>query len=95
MKKQNEKKLQVVELNKDKHNTHPYGIKLPSRKNFKPKDVLRIQSQLIRGFVSGKIDDQSAKTLSYLCNNYIQNLQLVEFEERIQKLEEHVDDEAK
>ena len=88
MKNQKENKLQVVELPKDTANTPCLGIKLPNKKNFKPKDILRIQSQLIQGFIKGEIEDNEAKTLSYLCSNYLQNLQLIEYEERITKLEE-------
>lgn len=87
MKKSAKNNLQVVNFSTDKENTPHLGIKLPNKKNYKPKDILRIQSQLIQGFIKGEIEDGEAKTLSYLCSNYLQNLQFIEFEERITKLE--------
>ena len=85
--KQHRKKLQVIKINEDNENTPALSIILPRRKRMRARDVLRIQSQLIRGFIDGKIESQKAKDLSYLCSNYLNNIQVVEYEERIEQLE--------
>jgi len=85
--KMKRKSSQVIELHKFNNNSTPFGIVIPKRKNLKARDVLSIHSQLIRNFISGNIDSQEAKDLSYLCTNYLSALQLVDYEKRIEDLE--------
>ncbi len=64
-----------------------YPLTLPSRKVYRAKDILRIQSQLISGFIRGEIESEPAKTLSYLCNTFLTSLQFAEFETRLENIE--------
>ncbi len=90
--KQQEKKLQVIKMTKDNQNTPTLSIILPRRKRMRARDVLRIQSQLIRSFIDGKVESQKAKDLSYLCSNYLNNIQAVEYEERLEQLEKKLNE---
>ena len=83
--------LQVIDLQKNSPN--PYKITLPRNKKFNSKDILRLHSNLIKSFINGSIESNEAKTLSYLCSNYLQALQGVEVEERLKTLEEKFQDE--
>ena len=83
--------LEIVKPQKVSSN--PLGINISRKKKFTSKDILRIHSQLIRGFINGTIESQEAKTLSGLCSNYIQALQQTEYEDRIQELEKKISDE--
>lgn len=69
--------MKLVSIPKEKNK---FNIPLPDKKKFNSKDILRLQSSLISGFIRGTIESSEAKTLSYLCSNYIQNLQAVETE---------------
>ena len=84
-------KLKVLELQKDSGN-NPYKINIPRKKKFSPKDILRLHSNLIRSFIAGTIESNEAKTLSYLCSNYLQALEGVEIEKRLSELEEKLPD---
>lgn len=64
------------------------GIIIPKRVRFRARDILSIHSQLIRKFISGELKSQEAKDLSYLCSNYLNALQVTEFESRLKSLEE-------
>ena len=79
--------MKQVVKNKELTANNPFGIILPKRTRLKGRDILAIHSQLIRNFISGELDNQSAKDLSYLCSNYLNALQVVEFEDRLSKLE--------
>jgi len=81
------KKLQVIGFNEDNLNTPFPGLIIPNKIKLNSKDVLRIQSQLIKGFISGKVEGQKAKDLSYLTSTYLQTLQTVDLENRLDKLE--------
>lgn len=83
--------LQVIDLQKNSPN--PYKITLPRNKKFNSKDILRLHSNLIKSFINGSIESNEAKTLSYLCSNYLKALQGVEVEERLKTLEEKFQDE--
>lgn len=80
------KSSQVFDLHKFNKDS-PYGIMIPKRKKLKARDILSIHSQLIRNFISGQIESQNAKDLSYLCTNYLNTLQIVETEERLFEIE--------
>lgn len=71
-----------------KPNSPSLGIVIPKRTRFRAKDILSIHSQLIRKFISGELKSQEAKDLSYLCSNYLNALQVTEFESRLKSLEE-------
>ena len=87
MKKNESSELKVITMQGDSPNTPFPGLILPNKINLRPKDILRIQSQIIRGFIKGTVVGQNAKDLSYLCSTFLQNLQIVELEARIEKLE--------
>lgn len=91
---QRENKPKVLRLKQDSLSTrsNQYGIRLPRKKKFNSKDILRIHSQLIRGFINGSIESAEAKTLSGLCANYIQALQQAEIEERLKAIEEKINE---
>lgn len=92
VKKTEPESLQVIEFEKD-NSIIPF-IKIPNKVRLTAKDILRIQSQLISGFVKNKVDSETAKTLLYLTNGYIQALKAIEFEERINKIEERLRNET-
>lgn len=87
MKKTDCSELKVIQMQGDSSNTPFPGLIIPSKVNLRPKDILRIQSQLIRAFLSGRINGQPAKDLTYLCSQYLANLQTVELEKRLEILE--------
>ncbi|MHB8337931.1 MAG: hypothetical protein ACYDEE_11000 [Ignavibacteriaceae bacterium] len=82
-------KLQVIDINEDSKNT-PYKINIPRNKKFNAKDILRLHSNLIRSFINGSIESNEAKTLSYLCSNYLEALQGTEIEEKLKAIEERI-----
>lgn len=82
--------LEVVELKNNNPNSPFNGIKIPKKRKFAAKDILRIHSQLISTFIKGTLDSSEAKTLSYLCTNYLAALSQVELETRLADLEEQV-----
>lgn len=91
MKNSHDNKLQVIDLAKDGFNSQTaFKIILPRRKSLRPRDVLKIQSQLIRAFLRNEIESQRAKDLSYLCTNYLSNLQIVELEKKVELLNEKI-----
>lgn len=91
MKNSHDNKLQVIDLAKDGSNSQTaFKIILPRRKSLRPRDVLKIQSQLIRAFLRNEIESQRAKDLSYLCTNYLSNLQIVELEKKVELLNEKI-----
>lgn len=93
MKKSPKQKLserQVIDLAKDNYNQTAFKIILPKRIKLRPRDILRIQSQLIRAFLKNEIESQRAKDLSYLCANYLSNFQIVELEKKVELLNEKI-----
>jgi len=58
-----------------------------NKKTLKPKDIRRLMSKLIIGFCRGTIKSEQAKTLTYLCSQFIVITQAVELEERLTNLE--------
>ena len=60
------------------------------KKVLKPKDVQRLMSKLIIGFCNGTVKSDEAKTLTYLCSQYIAITQAVELEKRIFELEKRL-----
>lgn len=90
MESNSQPKPQVI-ITKGLRANSPFGIIMPKRKKLKARDILAIHSQLIRGFVGGHLLNQDAKDLSYLCSNYLSALQVVEFEDRISKLEKSIE----
>ena len=81
--------LKVLDLHKDNPNS-PFKINIQRKKKFNSRDILRLHSNLIRSFISGSIDSNEAKTLSYLCSNYLEALKQIEFEERLIQLENRI-----
>ncbi len=84
-------KLKVVSLQGNNSN-NPYKINIPRNKKFRAKDILRLHSNLIRSFIKGDIESNEAKTLSYLCSNYLEALGQCVLEEKIKKIEEQIGD---
>lgn len=68
-----------------------FGIQIPKKKKFNSRDILRIQSQLISGFINGTVESNEAKTLSYLCSNFVNNLQAAETEQRLNEIEKQLE----
>ena len=85
--------LEVLTLQDNTGDIPFNGIKIPKKRKFAAKDILRIHSQLISTFIKGTLDSSEAKTLSYLCTNYLAALSQVELETRLAELEERVSDE--
>ena len=81
--------LKVIDINEDSKNT-PYKINIPRNKKFTAKDILRLHSNLIRSFINGSIESNEAKTLSYLCSNYLAALQGTELEQKLQEIESRI-----
>jgi hypothetical protein len=71
----------------------PFNIKISRNKKFNSTDILRLHSQLIRAFINRDIESNDAKTLSYLCSNYLEALGMLEIEERLKLIEERVNNE--
>ena len=84
--------MKLAQINEGLDNK--FGIKIPKKKKFNSRDCLRMQSQLISSFIRGEPDSDHAKTLSYLLNSYLSNLQIVETEKRIIKLEEVINEKS-
>ena len=61
-----------------------------SKKILKAKDIQRLMSKLISGFCNGSIKSDAAKTLTYLCSQYISIYQTIEFEKRVSELEKRL-----
>lgn len=85
--------LELVEV-KELPQTPP-RLKLFTRdvKYLKVKDVRRAYSKLIQDYCKGLVTNDDAKTVTYMLSGYLQLIRDVEFEERLQQLEEKVSDE--
>lgn len=57
------------------------------------KDVKRAYSKLIQDYCKGFVNNEDAKTVTYMFSGYLQLVRDVEFEERLKQLEEKVSDE--
>ena len=57
-------------------------------KYLKIKDVKRAYSKLIQDYCKGLVNNDDAKTITYMFSGYLQLIRDVEFEERIKQLEE-------
>ena len=84
------KNVSVVPLPKSK-----YKINIFTRdiKYLKIKDVRRAYSRLIQDYCKGLVNNEDAKTITYMFSGYLQLVRDIEFEERIKILEERVGDE--
>ena len=56
----------------------------------KIKDVKRAYSKLIQDYCKGVVTNEDAKTIVYIFSGYLQLIRDVEFEERLNQLEERV-----
>jgi hypothetical protein len=92
MPKQNQNSLEIVEV-KELPQT-PARLKLFNRdiKYLKVKDVKRAYSKLIQDYCKGLVNNEDAKTVTYMFSGYLQLIRDVEFEERLKQLEEKVSD---
>lgn len=61
-------------------------------KYLKIKDVKRAYSRLIQDYCKGLVNNEDAKTITYMFSGYLQLIRDVEFEERLKLLEEKVSD---
>ena len=61
-------------------------------KYLKIKDVKRAYSRLIQDYCKGLVNNEDAKTITYMFSGYLQLIRDVEFEERLKLLEEKVRD---
>lgn len=93
MLKQNKNSLKVVEV-KELPQT-PARLKLFNRdlKYLKVKDVKRAYSKLIQDYCKGLVNNEDAKTITYMFSGYLQLIRDVEFEERLKLLEGKVNNE--
>lgn len=93
MKPKSKNSLQVVEVNELPQT--PYRLNLFSRevRYLKVKDVKRAYSKLIQDYCKGLVNNDDAKTITYIFSGYLQLIRDVEFEERLKQLEEKIDDE--
>lgn len=85
----NGKQRQRVERQEDSP-TLPLGYKNPIRIS-SVRDARRLLARLIREFQTGRVEDRWAKTLTYLVVSYVSVTRDSEIEERLQRLEEHLD----
>ncbi len=88
MPKFDKKSLNVIEV-KELPQT-PMRLKLFNRdiKYLKVKDVKRAYSKLIQDYCKGLVNNEDAKTVTYMFSGYLQLIRDVEFEERLIQLEE-------
>lgn len=73
-----------------------YKINIFNRdvKYLKIKDVKRSYSRLIQDFCKGLINNEDAKTITYMFSGYLQLIRDVEFEERLNQLEKKFGEET-
>lgn len=83
-----QKNLQILNMKKDSP-TIPPLISKPV-KITKVRDAKRLLSKMIYEFQLGKIENQSAKDLTYMLMTYVNICTQVDFEERLSKLEAEV-----
>ena len=93
MPKQMKNSLKVVEV-KELPQT-PARLKLFNRdlKYLKVKDVKRAYSKLIQDYCKGLVNNEDAKTITYMFSGYLQLIRDVEFEEKLKLLEGKVNNE--
>jgi hypothetical protein len=61
----------------------------------KIKDVKRAYSKLIQDYCKGLIEDNKARTLVYMFSGYLQIVRDIDFEERLIRLEELINESKK
>jgi hypothetical protein len=90
MRKSDKNSLEIVEL-KQLPQT-PAKLKLFNRdiRYLKVKDVKRAYSKLIQDYCKGSINNDDAKTITYMFSGYLQLIRDVEFEERLSQIEEKI-----
>ena len=91
--KSSKKSLEVVDI-KELPQTPP-RLNLFNRdiKYLKIKDVKRGFSKLIMDYCAGKVSNEDAKTIVYMFSGYLQLVRDVEFERRLNEIEQRVNDE--
>ena len=90
MKRSMNNKLDMVTLPDKKSKVNIFNRDV---KYLKVKDVKRAYSKLIQDFCKGTVSNDDAKTVAYLFSGYLQLIRDVEFEQRLNQLEEKVSDE--
>ena len=90
MKKAANKELDIVTLPEKKFKINIFNRDV---KYLKVKDVKRAYSKLIQDYCKGLVNNDDAKTVTYMFSGYLQLIRDVEFEERLKELEEKVSDE--
>jgi hypothetical protein len=85
----NKREMQLIPFDK----ANKLGIKIPKKLKLNSRDILRIQSQLITGFIRGTIDSQEAKDLMYLTTGFVATLKAVEIEDRLNDIEGKLENE--
>ncbi len=91
--KSSKKSLEVVDI-KEFSQTPP-RLNLFNRdvRYLKIKDVKRAYSKLIQDYCKGIITNEDAKTIVYIFSGYLQLVRDVEFEQRLNEIEQRVNDE--
>ena len=90
MKKTANKNLEIVPLPEDKNKINIFNRNV---RYLKIKDVKRAYSKLIQDYCKGLINNEDAKTITYMFSGYLQLIRDVEFEERLKTIEDKVSDE--
>lgn len=93
MQKRTKKSLEVVQI-ETLPQTPPNKLNIFGRefKYLKVKDVKRAYSKLIQDYCKGNVANDDAKTMVYLFSGYLQLVRDIEMENRINQLEEKVNE---
>jgi hypothetical protein len=91
--KSNKNSLKVVELQELPQT--PSRLKLFNRdiKYLKIKDIKRAYSRLIQDYCKGLVNNDDAKTVTYMFSGYLQLIRDIEIEDRLKLLEEKISNE--
>lgn len=87
--KPKENKLQVLDLPKD-NKTPRLDLFNRNIRYLKVKDIKRAYSKLIQDYCKGIIQNEDAKTMTYIFSGYLQLIRDVEFEQRLNVIEEKI-----
>jgi len=92
MPKKTKKSLKVVEIKQLRQT--PTRLNLFNReiRYLKVKDVKRAYSKLIQDYCKGVVSSEEAKTVTYMFSGYLQLIRDIEFEKRLELIEEKVSD---
>ena len=83
---------QVVSLNDITETPTPPKLNLFNRniRYLKIKDVKRAYSKLIQDYCKGLVNNEDAKTVTYMFSSYLQLIRDFEFEDRLNEIEKRI-----